>query len=48
MTLAEYLTKPENPVPASPAAVLMLRILAKDPAADHDEAQFQAQRPLVA
>jgi hypothetical protein len=46
MTLWEYFSRPENPAQASPVAVLMLRILAKDPDVEYQEARSQAQRLL--
>jgi len=43
MTLTEYFSKPESPAQASPVAVLMVGIFAKDPSVGYDEARSPMQ-----
>jgi hypothetical protein len=46
MTINEYFMNPEKPAPGSPVGTIMLRILAKDPRVEYEEARSQAQRLL--
>jgi hypothetical protein len=41
MTINEYFMSPEKPAPGSPVGTIMLRILAKDPRVEYEEARSQ-------